>query len=110
MKKKIACVCASALVLCMVLTGCNMGLGLGNFEFNHLYADTVHKPMCFNVEKWWDSGSGIEVDTKEAGVMFFAEGDYILVEDAENCPYCNGGEIEAGVPQNVIAELPGIFG
>ena len=83
---------AIALVLVMALTmfaGCgNMSLGLGNFTFEKIHVDTYHYSGCFTVEKWYDDGAGIEVLTKEAGAMFFAEGMYMLIKD--ECPFCAG--------------------
>lgn len=73
------------------IAGCgNMAIiDPGNYSFKHLHSDTYHNPMCFTIEKWWDNSTGIEVRTKECGTLYFSEGDYILIEDAENCPYCN---------------------
>lgn len=78
--------------MCIGLTGCgNMAiLDPGNFTFNHIHTDTYHSPMCFTVEKWWDNSTGIEVKTKECGTMYLSEGDYILIEEANDCPYCHG--------------------
>lgn len=85
MKKIIAVICL-ALIIGM-LAGCgNMSLGLGNFTFEKIHVDTYHYSGCFTIEKWYDSGSGIEVATKEAGSMFLAEGMYVMIED--NCPFC----------------------
>ena len=80
------------LTLAMILGLCACGnmavLSPGNFTFNHIHSDTYHKPMCFTVEKWWDNSEGIEVKTKECGTLYFSEGDYVLVEDGDECPYC----------------------
>lgn len=85
MKKIIAIVVLAA--MCMVmLTGCNMGLGFGNFSFKKVHVDTYHYSGCFTIDKWHDNESGIEVNTKEAGSMFFSEGTYVLIED--DCPFC----------------------
>ena len=29
-----------------------------------------------------------KVKTKECGTLYFSEGDYVLVEDGDECPYC----------------------
>lgn len=91
--KRIAIIITTLFVMCACLAGCgNMALiDPGTFTFNHLHSDTYHDPMCFTVEKWWDNENGIEVQTKECGNMYFSEGDYVLIEKAEKCPYCNGG-------------------
>jgi hypothetical protein len=86
---------AVALGTMIAATGCgNMAvIDPGNFTFNHMRTDTENnEPMCLTVEKWWDNESGIEVMTAECGPMYFSEGDYILINDAENCPYCRGME------------------
>lgn len=84
MKKIILMITIVAMIF--VLAGCNMSLGFGNFNFEKIHVDTYHYSGCFTVEKWYDSGSGIEVKTKEGGSMFLAEGMYILIED--ECPFC----------------------
>ena len=80
------------LTLAMVLGLCACGnmavLSPGNFTFNHIHSDTYHNPMCFTVVRWWDNSEGIEVKTKECGTLYFSEGDYVLVEDGDECPYC----------------------
>lgn len=43
-------------------------------------------PNARTVEKWY----GIEVKTKEAGFMYFAEGMQMLIED--ECPFCASEE------------------
>ena len=86
MKNKIIALVLSVAVICFILTGCNMSLGLGNFTFNKIHVDTHNFSGCFTVEKWYDNSSGIEVKTKEAGHMYFAEGMYMLIED--ECPFC----------------------
>lgn len=84
MKKKII---AIVMLLMVALVGCgNMSIGLGNFTFDKIHVDTHHYSGCFTVEKWYDNSGGIEVNTKEAGSMFLAEGMYILIED--ECPFC----------------------
>ena len=82
------------LVLAGVLSGCNMSLGLGNFEFNKVHIDTYHHSKCFSVEKWYENGTGIEVKTKESGSMYFSEGTYILI--ADKCPFCDTSTEKGG--------------
>ena len=89
MKKIIAMLLVVLLVA--VLVGCgNMSWGFGNFTFNKIHVDTHNYSGCFTVVKWWDNSSGIEVQTKEVGSMYLAEGMYMLIEDV--CPFCSYGE------------------
>lgn len=90
MKKIIAMIMVVALVAVM-FAGCgNMSMGFGNFTFEKIHVDTYHYSGCFTVEKWYDNSNGIEVETKEAGFMYLAEGMYMLIED--ECPFCSAKE------------------
>ena len=74
-------------VLAATLTACgNMSMGIGNYTFEKIHIDTYNYSGCFTVEKWYDNASGIEVETKEVGYMYLAEGMYMLIED--ECPFC----------------------
>lgn len=86
MKKIIAIVVLAAMCLVM-LTGCNMSLGMGNFSFKKVHVDTYHYSGCFTIKKWHDNDSGIEVNTEEAGSIFLSEGTYMMIED--DCPFCD---------------------
>lgn len=79
-------IAALAAVLAITLSGCNMSLGVGNFNFRKIHVDTHNYSGCFTIEKWHDNTSGIEVKTKEVGSMYLAEGMYVLIED--ECPFC----------------------
>ena len=85
MKKIITMIMVAAMLIVM-LTSCNMSLGLGNFNFEKIHVDTHNYNGCFTIEKWYDCENGVEVKTEEAGSMFLAEGMYILIED--ECPFC----------------------
>ena len=88
MKKKILAI-VLVLVMASTITGCgNMSLGLGNFTYKKIHVDTHHYSGCFTIEKWYDSGTGVEVTTEEAGSIFLSEGTYILLEEEDNCPFC----------------------
>lgn len=89
--KKMIMTIAAIVGASICMTGCgNMAvLDPGNYNFTHLHTDTYHKPMCFTIEKWWDNSTGIEVKTSECGTLYFSEGDYILIENGTNCPYCH---------------------
>lgn len=87
MKKIIAIM--SAVMLCATLTGCgNMGLGLGNFTFEHLHFTDKLNAECATITKWYDNENGIEVKTEEFGSMYLSEGSYILIGDENDCPFC----------------------
>lgn len=85
MKRKTIIV-ALAAVLAITLSGCNMSLGFGNYNFRKIHIDTHNYSGCFTIEKWYNYSSGIEVKTEEVGFMYFAEGMYMLIED--ECPFC----------------------
>lgn len=86
MKKIIALVIACCLMF--MLAGCNMGVGIGNFEFHGVHV-CDHSGNCRDlaIDKWYDNESGIEVKTTNNGSLFCSEGTYILYED--ECPICS---------------------
>lgn len=85
--KKIIVMMMIMVLMAVMFAGCgNMSMGMGNFTFDKIHVDTHNYSGCFTVEKWYDSTSGIEVKTKEAGSMYLAEGMYMLIED--ECPFC----------------------
>jgi hypothetical protein len=88
--KKITAVLLTLILLCACLAGCGNSAVFdpGNFKFYHIHTFTYTDKHCFTVEKWWDIATGIEVKTKENGTLYFSEGNYVLVENAESCPYC----------------------
>ena len=86
MKKIIAMIMLIGIIGSTVVGCGNMSLGLGNFNFKKIHVDTPNYSGCFNVEKWYDSGNGIEVKTEEVGSMYLAEGMYMMIED--KCPFC----------------------
>lgn len=89
--KKIILMFVIAIMALAILTGCgNMSMGLGNFEFSKIHIDTHHYVGCFTVQKWYESGTGIEVKTQEAGSIYVSEGSYILLDGSAECPFCKG--------------------
>lgn len=89
--KKIITVTIAIMLLVAMLTGCgNSSLGFGNYTFEKIHVDTYHYSGCFTVVKWYESSTGIEVLTKEAGSMYLSEGTYILIEGDKGCPFCGG--------------------
>lgn len=72
----------------VTISGCNMGVGIGSYEFKKVHIDTHNHERCLTIEKWYDSETGgIEVKTREAGSLFLSEGTYLLVGDS--CPLCD---------------------
>ena len=86
MKKIIAL--AIACCLMFMLVGCNMGVGIGNFEFHGVHV-CDHNGNCRDlaIDKWYDNDNGIEIKTTDYGSLFCSEGTYILYED--ECPICS---------------------
>ena len=72
----------------LLIIGCNMGVGIGNFEFHGIHV-CDHNGNCRDlaIDKWYDNESGIEVKTTDSGSLFCSEGTYILYED--KCPICS---------------------
>ena len=83
---------AILLVLVMVITlfaGCgNHSIGIGNYTYEKVHVDTHNYSGCLTIKKWYESGTGIEVLTEEAGSIFLSEGVYILIEGDKGCPFC----------------------
>lgn len=85
------CLLLIVVILVMALASCgNYSAGFGNYNYTKIHIDTYHFSGCYTVEKWYESDSGIEVQTKELGSIFASEGTYILV--GEKCPVCDAGE------------------
>lgn len=87
--KKIFAIILCAVMLCMVLTGCNENLGFGNFNWKHVHFSDAVGGHCATITSWHDNETGIELHTEECGSMFLSEGSYILFEDGAKCPFCN---------------------
>lgn len=89
MKKIICIICI--LIVIATLTACgNMSLGPGNFKFNVVHV-CDHSGNCsdYEIEKWYDNDTGIEVKLKNGNKLFLSEGTYILASD--HCPICGEG-------------------
>lgn len=80
------------IVFCIVsFTACgNRSIGFGSFHYERIHIDTHHYSGCLTVEAWYESESGIEVRTSEAGSMFASEGTYVLLSGDKPCPFCAG--------------------
>lgn len=87
MKKLLVFILVLVVCLCL-LAGCNMSMGVGNFSYKKIHIDTHNYSGCLTIERWYDNGTGIEVQTKEAGSVFASEGTYILLSGDKDCPFC----------------------
>ena len=91
--KKLLAILIAMMTITMLFAGCgNMGMGLGNYTYKRIHIDTYHYSGCLTIEKWYESGSGVEVLTTEVGSVFASEGTYILLDGDKDCPFCAGGE------------------
>lgn len=90
MKKIFAvCILVAIVVMCFASCGNKAFLDPGSFKFEHVHVTDHVEGHCFNIEKWWDNESGIEVRTTNGDGMFLSEGTYQLFESADACPYCD---------------------
>lgn len=89
--KKIFVLCITLLLVIACLTGCGNRaiLDPGNFNFKHVRITDHTEGHCFEIDKWWDNESGIEVRTADGNGIFLSEGTYQLFESKITCPYCN---------------------
>ena len=88
MKRIIALMLLIALLLCFC--SCNMSMGPGSYNYEHIHVSNgANDAFCATVEKWYDNETGIEVKTKEYGNIYVSEGLYILIPEANKCPFCN---------------------
>ncbi len=89
--KKFFILCVALLLLIACLTSCGNRaiLDPGNFKFTHVHMSDHVKGHCYEIDKWWDDDSGIEVRTVDGNGIFLSEGTYQLFESKTSCPYCN---------------------
>lgn len=91
MKKVIAIILLTVLMVGL-FAGCgNQSLGFGNYTYKFVHVDTHNYSGCLTVKEWHDSETGIEVLTKEAGSIFLSEGTYVLISGDKGCPFCGSG-------------------
>lgn len=90
MKKIFALLFALIFVLTCLCSCGNMSMGIGNFTFRHIHVSDYNEGHCFEVEKWYDNSTGIEVRTTDGAGIFCSEGSYMMFENKSDCPYCNG--------------------
>lgn len=91
MKKLLVLLLAVLFAFSLVACG-NRSIGFGSFHYERIHIDTHHYSGCLTVEAWYESESGIEVRTSEAGSMFASEGTYVLLSGDKPCPFCAGKE------------------
>lgn len=90
MKKLLVLMIVVVLLTCMCSCGNKAFLDPGNFSFKHVHVSDNIEGHCFNIDKWWDNESGIEVRREDNGEgVFCSEGTYQLYESSSSCPYCN---------------------
>ena len=89
-KKKILVLCVSLIIICTCLISCGNQaiLDPGTFSFKHVHITDHVEGHCFDIDKWWDNESGIEVRTTSGNGIFLSEGTYQLFETKTSCPYC----------------------
>lgn len=76
-----------SIIMICCLTSCGNRRYI-DFEFDtYRYVHCKLTNECYEVESWTNMDVGIKVKTKEYGVLYFSEGDYILV--GSSCPICN---------------------
>ena len=61
----------------------------GAFSFTHIHISDAVEGHCFDVKKWWDTESGIEVRFTSGEGAFCSEGTYQMFTSQAACPYCN---------------------
>ena len=88
MKKfvKLALVLMLIAVMVAIFVGCNVSPGMGSFEFNKVHVDTYHYSGCLEVDKWYETDTGVEIKTKNGESIYLSEGTYMMIED--ECPFC----------------------
>lgn len=88
-------------VICFVLTivftfcivGCaaswNQSMGWGNYSYTHAYIGIGSEGRCVNVKSWHDNDIGVEIELTNGGNLYCSEGTYILIKEANTCPFCH---------------------
>lgn len=74
---------------CLVSCGNRAILDPGSFKFTHVHMSDNVEGHCYDIDKWWDNESGIEVRTTGGSGIFLSEGTYQMFESKSACPYCN---------------------
>lgn len=88
MKKILIMVIVVVMITLMCSCGNKAILDPGNFSFKHVHVSDNIEGHCFNISKWWDNDSGIEVRCEDGEGIFCSEGTYQLFESEAACPYC----------------------
>ena len=89
--KKIFVLAIVIVLMLICFTGCGNKaiLDPGSFSFKHIHITDHTEGHCYDIDKWWDNESGVEVKTTNGNGMFLSEGTYQLFESKTVCPYCN---------------------
>lgn len=78
------------LMFTFLITSCgNMSIGMGEYKYKKIHislGSSIGK--CYEIKKWYNNQTGIEVEVDDYGHLFLSEGtSYILVSD--KCPICD---------------------
>ena len=90
-KKSVVFVLIACVLICMLCfssCGNKAIFDPGSFTFTHVHVSDNVEGHCLEIQKWWDSESGIEVKTEAGDGMFCSEGTYQLFTSKTACPYC----------------------
>lgn len=86
--KKILSMLLVMVLIFVLLSGCNKSYGFGNYEYKYCHVcDFSGNCKDFEIKKWYESESGIEIRTVDGYDLWLSEGTYILLNDI--CPLCN---------------------
>lgn len=81
--------CLILIVICFIFSvGCNMSLGIGNYNFTKVHFSVGNSDGCEEISSWHDNELGCEVKLKSGNSLYLSEGTYILIEG--ECPICSG--------------------
>ena len=90
MKKLLVISFALILILsCLASCGNKAIFDPGTITFTHVHITDYTVGHCLEIDKWWDTESGLEVRTSDKNGIFLSEGTYQLFESKAACPYCN---------------------
>lgn len=85
----ILCFILILIVTCFASCGNRAILDPGSFSFTHVHMTDYTEGHCYDISKWWDNESGIEVRTSDGDGIFLSEGTYQMFESKTTCPYCH---------------------
>ena len=82
-------ICIAVCFFSFTACGNQAVLDPGAFSFTHIHISDAVEGHCFEVKKWWDSESGIEVRFTSGEGIYCSEGTYQMFTSQAACPYCN---------------------